>query len=85
MKVLKDMVIKFLWFLLISFLLSGKVNANETYVTCIGGECEFLVSIWYDYAETNCMQTLIMEEVDTGPISFEIIATGQTCLVFNEH
>jgi len=59
-------------------------KANETYATCIAGECEFLLSLWYDYAETDCMQTLINEEVYTGPISFEIIKTGQTCLVYNE-
>ena len=65
-------------------LLSTKANANETYATCMAGECEFLLSLWYDYAETNCMQTFFNEEVNTGPLSFEIIETGETCLVFNE-
>ena len=35
-------------------------------------------------AETNCMDTLFNERVYTGPISFEIIESGKTCLVFNE-
>ena len=70
--------------LFLSFFLWSTAKANETYATCLAGEWEFLLSIWYDYAETDCMQTLINEEVDTGPISFEIIETGQTCIVYNE-
>ena len=69
---------------LASFIFFNSAKANETYATCYAGECEFLLSLWYDYAETLCMQTLVNEKVDTRPISFEIIETGQTCIVFNE-
>jgi len=68
----------------LSVFLWGAAKANETNVTCVGGACEFLLSLWYDYAETDCMQTLINEKVYTGPISFKIIETGQTCIVYNE-
>ena len=70
--------------IILVFLLNVKVNANETYATCFAGECEFLLSIWYDYAETNCMHTFFNEEVYTTALYFEIIETGETCLVFNE-
>ena len=52
--------------------------------TCFAGECEFYLSLWYDYAETLCMDSLIMEDVETGPISFTIVDTGEECLIFNE-
>ena len=52
--------------------------------TCFAGECEFFIGIWYEYAETNCFQSLIMEEVDQGPLGFTIVDTGEYCMVFNE-
>lgn len=52
--------------------------------TCMAGECEFLIGIWYEYAETLCMQPLVMEEVDQGPFGFTIVETGEYCAVFNE-
>ncbi|MDA9600039.1 hypothetical protein N9R96_00850 [Candidatus Pelagibacter sp.] len=75
---------KLLGIVVLSLFFSVTANANETYATCMAGDCEFLLSIWYDYAETNCMETLFNERVYTGPISFEIIESGKTCLVFNE-
>ena len=48
--------------------------------TCYVGECEFFIGIWYEYAETNCMQTLMMEEVEQGPLGFEIVETGEYCM-----
>ena len=59
-------------------------NAYSEMATCFAGECEFFIGIWYEYAETNCLQTLIMEEVEQGPIGFEIVDTGEFCMVFNE-
>ena len=75
---------KFLGILVLGLFFSVMANANETYATCIAGGCEFLLSIWYDYAETNCMETLFNERVYTGALSFEIIESGKTCLAFNE-
>ena len=52
--------------------------------TCFAGECEFFIGIWYEYAETYCMQSLMMEEVEQGPLGFTIVETGEYCMVFNE-
>ena len=75
---------KLLGILIFSLFFVGKANANTTYATCNNGKCEFLLSILYNYAETNCMQTLINERVHTSVVVFEIIETGEKCLVFNE-
>ena len=50
-------ITKFSAIVLTSFILFNSAKANETYATCYAGECEFLLSLWYDYAETLCMQT----------------------------
>jgi len=73
---------KILISLAIILLLSS--SAFSEMATCFAGECEFFLSLWYDYAETLCMDSLIMEEVETGPISFTIAATGEECIIFNE-
>tara|TARA_B100001250_G_scaffold395793_1_gene401095 strand:- start:1395 stop:1628 length:234 start_codon:yes stop_codon:yes gene_type:complete len=73
---------KILPILFFSLILSG--NARATIATCFAGECEFFPGLWYSYAETICMQPLRNEEVDQGPLGFEIIATGEFCMVFNE-
>ena len=52
--------------------------------TCVAGECEFYLSLWYENAETYCMDNLMMEDVKTGPTSFIILDTGEECMVFNE-
>jgi hypothetical protein len=75
---------KLLAIVVLGVLFNINLSANETNATCIAGECEFMLSIWYDYAETTCLQSLINERVHTGPLSFEIIETGQTCMIFNE-
>ena len=72
----------FLTILVLGLLFSG--NAYSEMVTCLAGECEFFIGIWYEYAETNCMQSLLMEEVDQGPLGFTIVETGEYCMVFNE-
>ena len=59
-------------------------NAYSEMASCYAGECEFFIGIWYEYAETNCMQTLIMEEIDQGPLGFTIVETDQYCMIFNE-
>ena len=59
-------------------------NAYSDMATCFAGECEFFIGIWYEYAETNCFQSLTMEEVNQGPLGFTIVDTGEYCIVFNE-
>ena len=59
-------------------------NAYAEMATCYAGECEFFIGIWYEYAETNCIQSLMMEEVEQDPLGFEIVETGEYCMVFNE-
>ena len=71
-----------LYVLLLSLLLTG--NSRATIANCFAGECEFFPGLWYSYAETICMQPLRNEEVEQGPLGFEIVATGQFCMVFNE-
>ena len=73
---------KLLGIIVFSFLITN--NAYSEMATCYAGECEFLIGIWYEYAETNCMQSLMMEEVDQGPLGFTIVGTGEYCMVFNE-
>ena len=73
---------KLLGIVVLSLFLSS--NAYSEMATCFAGECEFFIGIWYDYAETNCLQTLMMEEVEQGPLGFEIVDTGEFCMVFNE-
>ena len=68
----------------IFFMFLFSVDAFSEMATCFAGECEFYLSLWYDYAETLCMDSLIMEDVETGPISFTIVDTGEECLIFNE-
>ena len=73
---------KILSLLILSLLISG--NARATIATCFAGSCEFFPGLWYSYADTLCMQPLRNEEVDQGPLGFEIVATGEFCAVFNE-
>ena len=73
---------KILSLLFLSLLLSG--NARATIANCFAGDCEFFPGLWYSYAQTLCMQSLRNEEVDQGPLGFEIVATGEFCPVFNE-
>ena len=73
---------KLLGIVVLGLLLSS--NAYAEMATCYAGDCEFFIGIWYEYAETNCMQTLMMEEVEQGPLGFEIVETGEYCMVFNE-
>ena len=73
---------KLLAILVLGLLLSG--NAYSEMATCFAGECEFFIGIWNEYAETNSMQSLMMEEVDQGPLGFTITETGEYCMVFNE-
>ena len=44
----------------------------------------FFIGIWYEKAETMCMDNLFMEDVDQGPLSFTIKKSGKKCMVFNE-
>ena len=56
-------------------------NAKGATVNCSNGECKFNYSHNYDYATTNCLQTLSFEEVETEFLYFTILKTGQECKV----
>ena len=73
---------KFLGIIVLSLCLTS--NAKADYASCFAGECEFLIGIWYEYAETNCIDSFINEEVEQGPLGFTIVETGEYCMVFNE-
>jgi len=70
---------KFLTLLSLSLLIF--TNAKGATVNCSNGECEFNYSHHYDFATTNCLQTLSFEEVETGFLYFTILKTGQECKV----
>tara|TARA_Y100000768_G_scaffold209420_1_gene157759 strand:- start:897 stop:1127 length:231 start_codon:yes stop_codon:yes gene_type:complete len=72
---------KTLTIILLSFLFYTNIYAAMA--TCFGGECEFVLSLHYEWAETSCFQTLIMEDVETNFLSFIIEETGEECLVFD--
>ena len=63
----------------IIFYILASTNLYATMATCIGVECEMMLSIHYEWVETNCLQTLIMEEVETSFMYFTIVDTGQVC------
>jgi len=69
-------------FAIIFYILASK-NLYAAMATCMGGECEMMLSIHYEWVETNCMQTLIMEEVETSFMYFTIVDTGQQCTVWD--
>ena len=75
---------KLLGILVLGLLWCNSAYAVSARATCLAGDCEFTFNIWYDYAETICMDRLFNDEVDVGPISFTILETGKRCIVFNE-
>ena len=72
---------KILKILVLGLLLSG--NAHAALATCSSGECEFIFGLHYVWAETDCLQSLNMEEVETSFMSFTIEETQEQCTVFN--
>ena len=58
-------------------------NVNAARATCYGGECEFILSLHYEWAETSCYQSMFNEEVDTSFLYFTIVATGEECRVWD--
>ena len=73
---------KFLMILVMLFWCSNTFAITD-HATCFGGECEFMLGLHYEWAETSCFQPLLMEEVETDFLSFTIVATGETCMVFD--
>ena len=72
---------KLLGIVVLGLLWCGSVNAAMA--TCVGGECDIVLSLHYEWVQTNCFQTLIMEEVETDFLSFTIVDTGEECMVFD--
>ena len=74
---------------LLGILVLGLMWCNVAYAldyraTCDDGLCVFSLNMWYPYAETNCMQKLVNEKVIVTFMYFEIVETGQRCIVFNQ-
>ena len=73
---------KLLGIVILSLLISGKAYSAKA--TCFAGECDFFSGPWYEYAETNCMDNFVMEEVEQEAFGFTIVETGEWCLIYNE-
>ena len=69
--------------LAIIFFILVSTNLYAAVATCIVGECDIFMSLHYEWVETNCMQSLFMEEVETSFMYFEIVDTGQRCAVLD--
>ena len=72
---------KLLAILVLGLLLSS--NAYAARATCFGGQCEFIFSLHYEWAETSCYQSMVNEEVDTSFLYFTIVETGEECRVWD--
>jgi|TARA_B110000196_G_C20944601_1_gene566283 hypothetical protein len=57
-------------------------SVNGATVNCSNGECKFSYSSHYEYARTNCPQTLNFENVETDYLHFTILETGKVCEVY---
>ena len=57
-------------------------TSNSAQANCSGGECEFIYSVHYEWANTSCYQTIFNEKVETNLTYFTIVKTGQQCQVF---
>ena len=73
---------KLLGITILSLLISGKAYSAQA--TCFAGACDFFFGLWYEYAETNCTHTFVMEEVEQDAFGFTIVETGEWCLIYNE-
>ena len=58
-------------------------NLKAATAVCSAGECDIFMSIHYEWVETNCMQSLYFEEIETSFMYFEIVETGQRCTVWD--
>tara|TARA_B100000989_G_C19465110_1_gene437908 strand:+ start:856 stop:1098 length:243 start_codon:yes stop_codon:yes gene_type:complete len=67
----------------IIFFILASTNLYAATATCLAGECDIFMSIHYEWVETNCMQSLFFEEVETSFMYFEIVETGQRCTVWD--
>jgi len=71
---------KFLGIVVLSLLWCNVVSSEIA--NCSGGKCEFFFSPHYEWADTNCFQTMFNVEVKTNVANFTILKTGQQCQVF---
>ena len=75
---------KLLGIVVLGLLWCNVAYAFDSRATCDAGLCVFSFNMWYPYAETNCMQKLDNEKVIVNFMHFEIVETGQRCIVFNQ-
>ena len=60
---------------------SNIANAIEVKANCMSGHCWFSLNIFYDWAETRCMDNLQNETVDLNIARFTIVKTGKSCFI----
>ena len=58
-------------------------NLNAAIATCYDGKCEISLSTHYEFVETNCSHTIVMEEVETDVSYFKINNTGEECKILD--
>ena len=74
---------KLLGIVFLCLLWCNVVQAASAFATCRNGYCEFTLNIMYDWAETNCRQTLIREYVNISLTYFIIDSTDETCRIYD--
>lgn len=73
------LTLSFLFF--VFFTHPNKAVAVTDKATCLLGECEFFIGLWYDKAQTICTESLFFEDVDQQPFYFIIKKSGKKCPV----
>ena len=74
---------KLLGIVVLALLWCNVVQAASANATCRNGYCEFTLNIMYDWAETNCRQTLYREYVYITLMYFTIESTDETCKIYD--
>jgi len=72
---------KLLWIVVLGFLYCS--NLNAVIANCYYGNCEINLSPDYEFIETNCSETIVMEEVEIYNSYFKIVDTGEKCKVLD--
>ena len=72
---------KFLTVFVFLIFYSNFAQAIEVRANCMGGYCQFSLNVFYDWAETLCMDNLRNEPVDLNIARFTIIESGKSCFI----
>ena len=72
---------KFITVLVFLIFYSNFAQAIEVRANCMSGYCQFSLNVFYDWAETLCMDNLRNEPVDLNIARFTIIESGKSCFI----